>query len=209
MNRQISLLCKDITDRLVAFCLIFSLSPLLITIALAIVIKLGSPILFTQSRCGFKGRKFKIIKFRTMRNTRGKDGSLLSDNQRLTPLGKFLRDLSLDELPELINVIKGDMSLVGPRPFIDKYLPLYTPEQMRRHNMKPGITGWAQINGRNAIEWEDKFKLDLWYIDNWSLILDLKILFMTVGKVLKRQGISQSNHATMREFTGTQSKSSK
>ncbi|MFM7371483.1 MAG: sugar transferase, partial [Sphaerospermopsis kisseleviana] len=129
---------------------------------------------------------------------------MLPDAVRLTPFGRWLRSTSLDELPELINVMKGEMSFVGPRPLLMKYINLYTPEQMRRHNMKPGITGWAQINGRNAIEWEDKFKLDLWYIDNWSLILDLKILFMTVEKVLKRQGISQSNHATMREFTGTQ-----
>ncbi|MDB9329457.1 sugar transferase, partial [Nodularia spumigena CS-591/04] len=156
---------------------------------------------------GLKGRPFTILKFRTMTDQQDIDGNLLPDAVRLTPFGRWLRSTSLDELPELINVMKGEMSFVGPRPLLMKYINLYTPEQMRRHNMKPGITGWAQINGRNAIEWEDKFKLDLWYIDNWSLILDLKILFMTVEKVLKRQGISQSNHATMREFTGTQSKS--
>lgn len=200
-------LTKYFLDRLVATLVLILFSPLLLTLALLVRTKLGSPVLFCQQRPGLKGRPFTILKFRTMTDQQDIDGNLLPDAVRLTPFGRWLRSTSLDELPELINVMKGEMSFVGPRPLLMKYLNLYTPEQMRRHNMKPGITGWAQINGRNAIEWEDKFKLDLWYIDNWSLIMDLKILFMTVEKVLKRQGISQSNHATMREFTGTQSKS--
>jgi lipopolysaccharide/colanic/teichoic acid biosynthesis glycosyltransferase len=198
---------KYILDCFVAILLLILFSPLLLILSLLVRIKLGNPILFCQQRPGLKGRPFTILKFRTMIDQHDNYGNLLPDSARLTPFGSWLRSTSLDELPELINVIRGEMSFVGPRPLLMKYLTLYTPEQMRRHNMKPGITGWAQVNGRNALEWEEKFKLDLWYIDHWSLMLDLKILFITVVKVLKRQGISNGNHATMIEFTGTNLKS--
>jgi lipopolysaccharide/colanic/teichoic acid biosynthesis glycosyltransferase len=166
--------------------------------------KLGSPVFFTQVRPGLHGRPFKMVKFRTMTDERGPDGQLLPDAVRLTPFGRWLRATSLDELPEFWNVLKGDMSLVGPRPLLLEYLPLYTPEQARRHDSRPGITGWAQINGRNAISWEDKFKLDVWYVDNRSLWLDIKILWLTVKKVLVRDGISAAGEATMPRFTGSQ-----
>ncbi len=165
--------------------------------------KLGRPVVFRQLRPGLNGQLFTMVKFRTMTDTRGPDGVLLPDAQRLTPFGRFLRASSLDELPELWNVIRGDMSLVGPRPLLVEYLPLYTPEQSRRHEVRPGITGWAQVNGRNAISWEDKFALDVWYVDNQSLWLDIKILWMTVRKVLVRDGISAAGDATMPKFTGS------
>jgi lipopolysaccharide/colanic/teichoic acid biosynthesis glycosyltransferase len=165
--------------------------------------KLGSPVFFTQVRPGLHGKPFKMIKFRTMTVERGPDGQLLPDEVRLTPFGRWLRATSLDELPELWNVLKGDMSLVGPRPLLMEYLPLYSPEQARRHQVRPGITGWAQVNGRNAISWEDKFRLDVWYVDNRSLWLDMKILWLTVKKVLVRDGISAAGEATMPKFTGT------
>jgi sugar transferase EpsL len=196
---------KYLLDRLIGFLTLIIISPLLVTLALLVAFKLGTPVLFSQQRPGLKGRPFTILKFRTMTDERDSYGKLLPDAVRLTPFGLWLRSTSLDELPELFNVIKGEMSFVGPRPLLMKYLDLYTPEQMCRHNMKPGITGWAQVNGRNTLDWEDKFKLDLWYIRNWSPMLDLKILLMTVEKVLKRQGISHSNEATMKEFTGTKS----
>ena len=180
-------------------------SPLLILISLSIKFILGSPILFIQSRPGFLGKPFNFFKFRTMTNTKNSDGDLLPDKNRLTPLGSFLRKTSLDELPSLWNVLKGDMSLVGPRPLLMEYLPLYSKEQMRRHEVKPGITGWAQINGRNSISWEEKFNLDVWYVDNRSFWLDLKIIFLTIFKVLKQEGISQSDHTTMEKFHGTKS----
>lgn len=167
--------------------------------------KLGSPVLFCQIRPGLGGKPFRMIKFRTMTNTRDSNGVLLSDAQRMTPFGRRLRAASLDELPELINVLKGDMSLVGPRPLLMEYLPLYSAEQARRHEVRPGITGWAQINGRNALSWEDRFKLDIWYVDHRSLWLDLKILALTVRKVLVREGISAAGEATMSKFTGTKS----
>jgi lipopolysaccharide/colanic/teichoic acid biosynthesis glycosyltransferase len=175
----------------------------LIVLAWLIKHKLGSPVLFRQVRPGFKGQPFQMVKFRTMTDTRGLDGQLLSDAERLTPFGRFLRASSLDELPGLWNVLKGDMSLVGPRPLLMEYLPLYSPEQARRHNVHPGITGWAQVNGRNALSWDDKFKLDVWYVDNHSLRLDIKILWLTVRKVLVREGISAAGEATMPKFTGT------
>ncbi len=162
--------------------------------------KIGAPVLFRQARPGLRGRPFTIYKFRTMTDKRGERGELLPDGERLTRLGRFLRKTSLDELPELFNVLKGDMSIVGPRPLLMQYLDLYTPEQARRHEVKPGITGWAQVNGRNAISWEDKFKLDVWYVDHQSFWLDLTIIFMTVWKILKREGISQPGQATMEEF---------
>jgi lipopolysaccharide/colanic/teichoic acid biosynthesis glycosyltransferase len=187
---------------LAAFALIILALPLLILTWL-IRRKLGSPVFFRQVRPGLRGQPFQMVKFRTMSDERGPDGELLPDAVRLTPFGRFLRATSLDELPELWNVLKGDMSLVGPRPLLVEYLPLYTPEQARRHEVRPGVTGWAQINGRNAISWEDKFKLDVWYVDNCSLSLDIKILWMTVKKVLVRDGISAAGEATMPKFTGT------
>jgi lipopolysaccharide/colanic/teichoic acid biosynthesis glycosyltransferase len=165
--------------------------------------KLGSPILFTQVRPGLHGKPFHMIKFRTMTDERDASGALLPDGQRLTPFGSFLRASSLDELPELWNVLRGEMSLVGPRPLLTEYLPLYSPEQARRHEVRPGITGWAQVNGRNAISWADKFALDVWYVDNRSLLLDVKILWSTVRKVLVRDGISAAGEATMTAFTGS------
>lgn len=168
--------------------------------------RLGRPVFFTQVRPGLRGKPFKMVKFRTMTDERGPDGELLPDAVRLTRFGRWLRATSLDELPELWNVLKGDMSLVGPRPLLMEYVPLYTPEQARRHEARPGITGWAQVNGRNAISWEDKFKLDVWYVDHRTLWLDIKILWLTVKKVLVRDGISAQGEATMSKFTGTGAK---
>ena len=168
--------------------------PMLI-IAFLVHLKIGSPVLFKQVRSGMRGRPFTIYKFRTMTSERGGDDNLLPDGERLARFGRFLRKTSIDELPELFNVIKGEMSVVGPRPLFMQYLDRYTPEQARRHEVKPGITGWAQVNGRNAISWEDKFKLDVWYVDNWNPWLDLKIIALTVMKVLRREGISQDGHA--------------
>ncbi|MBD9400647.1 sugar transferase [Comamonas sp. CMM02] len=165
--------------------------------------KLGSPVLFRQVRPGLHGQPFEMVKFRTMTDARGPDGALLPDAERITLFGRFLRASSLDELPELWNVLKGDMSLVGPRPLLMEYLPLYTPEQARRHTVRPGVTGWAQVNGRNAISWEEKFALDTWYVDHQSLVLDIKILWLTVKKVLVREGISAVGEATMGKFTGS------
>lgn len=175
--------------------------PLLLLIML-IRRKLGSPVFFRQIRPGLHGQPFEMVKFRTMTDARGADDALLPDAERLTPFGRFLRATSLDELPELWNVLKGDMSLVGPRPLLMEYLPLYSPEQARRHTVRPGVTGWAQVNGRNAISWEEKFALDVWYVDHQSLALDLKILWLTVKKVLLREGISAVGEATMGKFTG-------
>ena len=163
---------------------------------------MGRPIIFTQQRPGLSGKPFTIYKFRTMNDERDAQGNLLPDEQRLTRFGKFLRKTSLDELPELFNVLKGDMSLVGPRPLLMEYLPLYSAEQARRHEVKPGITGWAQINGRNTLAWEDKFNLDVWYVDHLSFWLDVKILFITLLKVFKREGISQDGQATVEKFRG-------
>ena len=165
--------------------------------------KLGSPAFFRQVRPGMHGQPFEMVKFRTMTDARGADGALLPDADRLTPFGRFLRASSLDELPELWNVLKGEMSLVGPRPLLMEYLPLYSPQQARRHEVRPGITGWAQVNGRNALSWDDKFKLDVWYVDHRSLWLDVKILWLTVKKVLVREGISAAGEATMSKFTGS------
>ena len=179
------------------------LSPVLIVTALFVRIKLGSPVLFKQMRPGLNEKPFNMLKFRTMTDERDANGKLLPDAQRLTRFGRFLRATSLDELPELLNVLKGDMSLVGPRPLLMQYLTRYTPEQARRHKAKPGITGWAQVNGRNALTWEEKFKLDVWYVDNKSVWLDIKIIFMTIWKILKREGINQQGQATMEEFIGS------
>lgn len=179
------------------------LLPFLLVIVIVVRMRIGSPILFRQTRPGLNGNPFTLYKFRTMTDEHDVDGKLLPDSERLTKIGRFLRSTSLDELPELFNVVKGDMSLVGPRPLLMQYLERYTPEQARRHEVKPGITGWAQINGRNAITWEEKFEHDVWYVDNQSLLLDLKILFVTIVSVLKREGINQPGHVTSEEFMGT------
>jgi len=182
------------------------LSPLLGVIAVLVRCKLGSPVLFVQQRPGRDGRLFRLIKFRTMTDAQGRDGALLSDEQRMTPFGKFLRSSSLDELPELWNILRGEMSLVGPRPLLEQYLPLYSPEQARRHDVKPGLTGWAQVNGRNRAAWEDRFAMDVWYVDHASLRLDLQILAMTLIKVFRRDGINADGCATMPLFTGSESR---
>lgn len=178
--------------------------PLIGLITLIIWLTEGKSIFFTQQRPGLKGKIFKLYKFRTMHETRDKNGQVLPDEQRITTLGKFLRASSLDELPEFLNVLRGEMSIVGPRPLLVEYLNRYSPEQARRHEVLPGITGWAQVNGRNILSWEDKFKLDVWYVDHWSLWLDLKILCITLWKVFKREGISHPGEATAKEFIGTQ-----
>jgi lipopolysaccharide/colanic/teichoic acid biosynthesis glycosyltransferase len=196
---------KRIFDFFVAFLALLLLAVPLLALAWLISRKLGSPVLFRQVRPGLHGKPFTMVKFRTMTDERGPEGALLPDAQRLTPFGRFLRASSLDELPELWNVLRGEMSLVGPRPLLMEYLPLYKPEQARRHEVRPGITGWAQVNGRNAISWPDKFALDVWYVDNQSLWLDIKILWMTVRKVLVRDGISAAGEATMSKFTGSES----
>ncbi|MCS3416289.1 sugar transferase [Pseudomonas yamanorum] len=181
------------------------LSPVIAVIAWNIRKKLGSPVLFRQVRPGRNGKPFEMIKFRTMRDAHDANGEPLPDSQRMTAFGSFLRSSSLDELPELWNVVKGDMSLVGPRPLLMEYLPLYSAEQYRRHEVRPGVSGWAQINGRNAIEWEEKFKLDTWYVDNQSFWLDMKVIFLTIKKVLVRDGISAEGEATASKFTGSKS----
>lgn len=196
-------LSKRIFDVVIAILVLGISLPILVLLALLIRIWLGRPVLFVQVRPGLHGKPFRMVKFRTMTDKRDKHGRLLPDNIRLTRFGRILRSTSLDELPELWNVLKGDMSLVGPRPLLMEYLPLYSKEQYRRHEVRPGVTGWAQINGRNAISWEDKFKLDVWYVDNQSFGLDLKILFLTVKKVLIRDGISGQGEVTMSKFTGT------
>ncbi len=178
------------------------LSPVLLGVAAVVRLSLGSPVLFRQVRPGLRGEPFEMLKFRTMRDAHDAHGRLLPDAERLTAVGRFLRATSLDELPELLNVVRGEMSLVGPRPLLMEYLPLYTPEQARRHEVRPGITGWAQVNGRNALSWDEKFRLDVWYVDNQSLWLDLRILLRTVKKVFVREGISQEGHATMEKFRG-------
>jgi sugar transferase EpsL len=190
-------------DIAVSAAAILLLSPLFLIVALLVRLKLGHPVFFSQERPGIQGRPFTLYKFRSMTDQRDASGSLLPDAQRLTRFGKLLRGTSLDELPELFNVLKGDMSIVGPRPLIMAYLSRYTPEQARRHEVLPGITGWAQINGRNAISWEKRFELDIWYIDNCSWQIDLKILALTCWKVIKREGISEAGHQTMSEFMGT------
>jgi lipopolysaccharide/colanic/teichoic acid biosynthesis glycosyltransferase len=186
---------------------VFSL-PLIFLVAL-VRIKLGSPVFFRQVRPGRGGKPFQMVKFRTMTDARDKNGVLLHDAERLTSFGRFLRSTSLDELPELWNVLKGDMSLVGPRPLLMEYLPLYSQEQARRHEVRPGITGWAQVNGRNAISWDDRFKLDVWYVDHRTLSLDLRIIWRTVRKVLIREGISAAGEATMSKFTGNEANNSR
>ena len=194
---------KRLFDFLVALCVILTLLPVIIVVAVLIRFKLGSPILFTQNRPGLNSKVLKMMKFRTMLDGKDKHGNLLPDHERMTKFGAFLRSTSLDELPGLFNVLNGDMSLVGPRPLLVQYLPLYSSEQARRHNVRPGITGWAQVNGRNAISWEQKFKFDVWYVDNQSLLLDFKILLLTVKKVFVREGISADGHVTIEPFKGS------
>jgi len=189
----------DVSATLVGIIL---LAPFFLLIAIIVLSQLGRPIFFHQIRPGLHGKAFRMIKFRTMCDAYGSDGCLLPDAERMTAVGAFLRSTSLDELPELWNVLKGDMSLVGPRPLLMEYLPLYSPEQARRHEVRPGITGWAQVNGRNAISWEEKFALDVWYVDNHNLWLDMKILYMTLRKVLVRDGINAEGEATMPKFKG-------
>jgi len=196
---------KRFFDLIVSAFALLVLSPVIAIVAWQISRKLGSPVLFRQVRPGLNGKPFTMVKFRTMRDAVDKNGNSLPDSERMTPFGNFLRSTSLDELPELWNVLKGDMSLVGPRPLLIEYLPLYSKEQARRHEVRPGVTGWAQINGRNAISWEEKFKLDVWYVDNQSFWLDVKILFLTVKKVFIRDGISAEGEATMSKFTGSSS----
>lgn len=193
---------KRVLDILGAAIGLIVFSPILIVVALMIRREMGSPVLFRQTRPSLHGKPFQMIKFRTMRDAMDTDGRPLPDAERLTKLGRFLRSSSIDELPELWNVLKGEMSLVGPRPLLMEYLPLYSPEQARRHEVRPGVTGWAQVNGRNAISWDEKFALDVWYVDNRSLWLDLKIIWLTIRKVVKRDGISAVGEATMPKFTG-------
>ena len=194
---------KSIFDKILALFLIILFSPIYIIVSLLIFFKMGSPILFRQKRPGYNEKIFGIYKFRTMTNDADADGNLLPDEQRLVGIGKFIRSTSLDELPQLFNVLKGEMSFVGPRPLLIEYLDLYNDKQKRRHDVKPGITGWAQVNGRNAISWEQKFEYDVWYVDNQSFWLDIKILWMTFLKVVKRSDISSSSSATMEKFTGS------
>jgi lipopolysaccharide/colanic/teichoic acid biosynthesis glycosyltransferase len=196
---------KGLFDILASSLGLLLLSPVIAIVAWQIRRKLGSPVLFRQVRPGLDGKPFEMIKFRTMRDAVDAQGNPLPDSERMTPFGSFLRSSSLDELPELWNVLKGDMSLVGPRPLLMEYLPLYSPEQYRRHEVRPGVSGWAQVNGRNALSWEDKFKLDVWYVDNRSFWLDLKVIFLTLKKVVVREGISAEGEATMSKFTGEKS----
>ena len=196
------MMIKSIFDLFLSTFILIIITPFLIILALMVRVSLGSPILFRQLRPGLHSRPFTLFKFRTMMDARDNLGNLLPDANRLTAFGLFLRSTSLDEVPELINVFKGDMSLVGPRPLLKQYLNRYTPEQARRHEVKPGITGWAQVNGRNALTWEEKFKLDIWYVDHQSFWLDLRIIILTIWKILKREGINQLGHATMEEFMG-------
>jgi sugar transferase EpsL len=196
------MIAKRALDLLCAIPLLIILSPILLILAIIVWLVLSSPVIFRTWRAGLQARPFILYKFRTMKNAQDPEGHLLPDGERLTRFGQFLRKLSLDELPELFNVLQGDMSLVGPRPLPMEYLGRYTPEQRRRHEVKPGITGWAQVNGRNAISWEDKFRYDVWYVDHRNLLLDFKIVMLTIWKVVKGEGINQPGHVTMEEFRG-------
>jgi len=202
--KNISLYAKRLFDLLAAILLIIILFPMLLVTAVLIVFKLSRPVIFAQWRSGKDGIPFRIYKFRTMLDRYDKNGVLAPDEDRITPFGQKLRSVSLDELPELINVIKGEMSLVGPRPLITEYMDKYNEEQIRRLEVKPGITGWAQVNGRNTISWEKKFKLDVWYVDNWNLFLDIKIIFLTIVQVFRREGINEAGETTASEFKGSQ-----
>ena len=201
-SKKVSQVVKWVLDRLCAAIALAIFSPVILMVAIAIYIRMGGPIFFCQPRPGKNGRVFNLYKFRTMTNDCDADGNLLPNEQRLIPFGLFLRKTSLDELPQLWNVLKGDMSVIGPRPLLVRYLDRYSPEQARRHDVIPGITGWAQVNGRNSISWDAKFQLDVFYVDNWNLLLDLKILFLTVLKVLKRDGMNKEGDTTIPDFTG-------
>ncbi|TCN22191.1 sugar transferase [Mesobacillus foraminis] len=196
---------KRLFDLVISLGLFLALIPVMLIVGITVRLGLGSPIIFKQQRPGLHGKPFYLYKFRTMNNKTDSFGNLFPDNVRLTSLGKFLRRISLDELPQLINVIRGDLSLVGPRPLLMEYLPLYTGEQAKRHLVRPGITGWAQVNGRNNIEWEEKFQMDVWYVNNQSFFLDIKILILTVDKVVRAEGINQPGNATIERFKGTNS----
>ena len=202
MKKKAYQIIKRIFDVIISAVGLIILSPLLLIIAILVRVKLGSPVFFRQERPGLNEKIFTLYKFRSMKNDTDSKGNLLPDEDRLSGFGKILRASSLDELPELFNVLKGEMSLVGPRPLLVKYLELYSPEQHRRHEVMPGITGWAQVNGRNAVGWEDRFRMDVWYVDHWTPLLDLKILLLTVKKVFIHEGISAENQATMEEFKG-------
>ena len=198
-----SLFLKRFIDFVIVFCMLAILWPILLLVGIWLYFaNKGTGVFFIQKRPGKNERIFKVIKFKTMTDKRGIDGKLLSDEERLTEIGKFIRSTSMDELPQLFNVLKGDMALIGPRPLLPQYLPLYSKEQARRHEVRPGITGWAQVNGRNAISWNKKFELDVWYVDHCSFLLDLKIIFLTIKKVFVREGISSDTSATMEPFTG-------
>ncbi len=193
---------KRLFDLVFSFFALVILSPIMLAMAIFVRLFLGTPILFRQQRPGYKGRPFFIYKFRSMRDAVGRDGTPLPDSERLTRFGRLSRSLSLDELPEIFNILRGEMSFVGPRPLLMEYLPLYSPEQARRHDVVPGLTGWAQVNGRNALDWPTRFKLDVWYVDNWSFWLDVKIILMTAWKALAREGINQQGQATVEYFKG-------
>ncbi|MFO7889759.1 MAG: sugar transferase [bacterium] len=201
-NQTFINMIKRFFDTILSFIALLLLSPIFLLISKLIIITMGFPVWFKQTRPGLQGKPFVLYKFRTMNNKRDQKGNLLPDEERLTGFGRFLRSASLDELPELFNVLKGDMSLVGPRPLLMQYLDRYSPEQARRHEVKPGITGWAQVNGRNAVSWEERFKMDVWYVDHVSFWLDVKILFLTLVKVFRREGINQPGHATVEYFQG-------
>ena len=202
-RRRVVLAVKRLLDLVVASISVVLLSPVLLVVAVVVRLKLGSPVLFAQVRPGLHGRPFRMFKFRSMNEARDAEGNLLPDADRLTPFGSLLRASSLDELPEIFNVLRGDMSLVGPRPLLMEYLPLFSPTQARRHEVRPGITGWAQVNGRNALSWEEKFRHDVWYVDHLSIGLDLRIFFMTFARVSKPEGISTPLNATAEKFTGS------
>lgn len=203
MNKNIQYFIKRTFDIIAALGGLIVFSPIILVVAILVRINLGSPILFTQDRVGKDNKIFKMMKFRSMKDVKDKNGNLLPDSERLTKFGKILRSTSLDELPELINVLKGDMSLIGPRPLLVEYLPLYSKRQLKRHEVLPGLTGWAQVNGRNSISWTQKFELDVYYVENWSLKLDLKIFFLTIYKIFKRDGINQEGEATSESFNGS------
>jgi len=202
MNKNIQYFIKRTFDIIAALGGLIVFSPIFLILALLVRINLGSPIIFTQERVGLNNKSFKMYKFRSMTNETDKLGNLLSNEKRLTKFGRMLRSTSLDELPELVNIIKGEMSLIGPRPLPIRYLPLYSTRQIKRHNVRPGLTGWAQINGRNTISWNERFELDLWYIENFTLLLDVKIFILTIFKVFKKEGINQNGNSTMEAFKG-------
>jgi len=194
--------CKRLFDILVAAAALLVLSPILLILSVLVLVLVGPPVLFRQQRPGYRVRPFYILKFRTMTRAEDSQGRPLPDSQRMTPFGRWLRSLSLDELPELYNILRGDMSFIGPRPLLMEYLPLYSAEQMRRHDVHPGLTGWAQVNGRNSLSWPARFRLDVWYVDHWSVWLDLRIFLLTIWKVLTREGINQPGQATTERFAG-------